>query len=196
MKNFRLNFSCDSPFNIFPSAPVSLVYLFCLIYPWRLGLLLVYKHGMLKGTVSRDFSSPVFFIKKFLLVPMGMCRNDFKFFRIFVDLFVFGDEYTRESIRIPEVRQFCQTSITCPESNLRFISRMIVPLKIAVWSLKLVKRLPGVENDSSVMNSPGSLNSPVQKNFMLTNRPGSQDSSMYYFPGSLDFPMCFALASF
>ncbi len=42
-----------------------------------------------KGTVSRDFSSPVFFIKQLLLVPKGMPRNDFEFFRKFVDLFVF-----------------------------------------------------------------------------------------------------------
>jgi hypothetical protein len=44
---------------------------------------------VLKGTVSRDFSSPVFFIKQLLLVPKGMPRNDFEFFRKFVELFVF-----------------------------------------------------------------------------------------------------------
>jgi hypothetical protein len=33
-----------------------------------------------KGTVSRDFSSSVFFIKQLLLVPRGMPRNDFEFF--------------------------------------------------------------------------------------------------------------------
>jgi hypothetical protein len=44
---------------------------------------------LLKGTVSRDFLCPVFFIKQLLLVPIGKPRNDFKFFRIFVDLFVF-----------------------------------------------------------------------------------------------------------
>jgi hypothetical protein len=42
-----------------------------------------------KGTVSRDFSCPVFFIKHFLLVPIGMPRTDFEFFWIFVELFVF-----------------------------------------------------------------------------------------------------------
>jgi hypothetical protein len=93
---------------------------------------------------------------------------------------------------------------------------MIVPLKIAVWSLKLVKRLPGVENDSSVMNSPGSLNSPVmntpgsrllgvfgriirtglQKNFMLTNRPGSQDSSNVLLPGESWLPDVFCTSKF
>jgi hypothetical protein len=46
-------------------------------------------YSQLKGTVSRDFSSPVFFIKQFLLVPMGMPSSDFEFFRIFVELFVF-----------------------------------------------------------------------------------------------------------
>ncbi len=76
--------------------------------------------------------------------------------------------------------------------------------------LKISKTTPGVQNDSLVMNTPGSLNSIVvntlgsldspvmntpgsrllsvfgtsirtglQKNFMVTNRPGSQDSSMY-----------------
>ncbi len=43
----------------------------------------------IKGTVSRDFSCPVFFIKQLLLVPIGKPRNDFEFFRIFVELFVF-----------------------------------------------------------------------------------------------------------
>jgi hypothetical protein len=43
----------------------------------------------LKGTVSRDFLCPVFFIKHLLLVPIGMPRTDFKFFRIFVELFIF-----------------------------------------------------------------------------------------------------------
>ncbi len=126
---------------------------------------------------------------------------------------------------------------------------MIVPLKIAVWSLKLVKWLPGIQNDSPVMNTqgsldsllvnkpgsldsllvnkPGRLDSPVmntrgildspvmntlgsrllgvigtsirtglQKNLMVINRPGSQDSSMYYSLGSLDSVVYFALASF
>jgi hypothetical protein len=45
--------------------------------------------NIVKGTVSRDFSCPVFFIKHLLLVPIGMPRADFKFFRIFVELFVF-----------------------------------------------------------------------------------------------------------
>ncbi len=42
-----------------------------------------------KGTVSRDFSCLVFFIKQLLLVSIGKSRNDFEFFRIFVELFVF-----------------------------------------------------------------------------------------------------------
>jgi hypothetical protein len=54
------------------------------------------------------------------------------------------------------------------------------------------KPLPGVEYtgdlDSSVMNTPGSQLLDVfeqaseqvyKKNFIVTNRPGSQDSSMY-----------------
>jgi hypothetical protein len=36
----------------------------------------------IKGTASGGFSSPV------LLVPIGMPRNKFEFFRIFVELFV------------------------------------------------------------------------------------------------------------
>jgi hypothetical protein len=43
----------------------------------------------IKATVSRDFSCPVFFIKQLLLVPIGKPRNDFEFFRIFMELFVF-----------------------------------------------------------------------------------------------------------
>jgi hypothetical protein len=46
-------------------------------------------NDIFKGTVSRDFSCPVFFIKELFLVPIGKPRNDFDFFRIFVELFVF-----------------------------------------------------------------------------------------------------------
>ncbi len=54
----------------------------------------------LKATVSRDFSCPVFFIKQLLLVPIGMPKTDFEFFRIFAELFVFVIDSTGESIRI------------------------------------------------------------------------------------------------
>jgi hypothetical protein len=87
----------------------------------------------------------------------------------------------------------------CSSSNLQSIFRMIVPLKVVVCSLKLVKGLPGVLDNSPMLNTLGSLDSPVMntlrsqllgvfgtsirtgllKNFMVTNRPGSQDSSMY-----------------
>jgi hypothetical protein len=43
----------------------------------------------LKGTVSRDFLTPVFFIKHLLLVPLDTPRKDFEFFRIFEELFEF-----------------------------------------------------------------------------------------------------------
>ncbi len=58
-------------------------------------LLYIYYHTInsclfyVKGTVSRDFSCPVFFIKHLLLVQIGMPRTDFKFLRILVELFVF-----------------------------------------------------------------------------------------------------------
>jgi hypothetical protein len=45
---------------------------------------------------------------------------------------------------------------------------MIVPLKIIVFSLKSLKQLLGVQNDTLVMNTPASLNSPV------INTPESQ----------------------
>jgi hypothetical protein len=48
-----------------------------------------HQHHLLKGTVSRDFSSPVFLTKQLLLVPMGMPRNDFDFLKIFFEIFVF-----------------------------------------------------------------------------------------------------------
>jgi hypothetical protein len=101
-----------------------------------------------------------------------------------------------------------------------------MPLKIAVLSLKSVKRLSGVQNDSPVMNTPGSLDSPVvntpgvlappvvntllslnspvintpgsrlfgvfrtsirtglQKNFMVTNRPGESRLLSVLIPAS------------
>jgi hypothetical protein len=45
--------------------------------------------GELKGTLSRDFLTLVFFIKHILLVPLDTPRQDFKFFRIFENLFEF-----------------------------------------------------------------------------------------------------------
>ncbi len=44
---------------------------------------------LLKGTVSRDFLTLVFFIKQLLLVPLDKARQDFEFFRIFEELFEF-----------------------------------------------------------------------------------------------------------
>ncbi len=50
-----------------------------------------------KGTVSRDFLSPVFFTKQLFLVPIGMPRNDFKFFSdIRIRYRLPGDAYTGE----------------------------------------------------------------------------------------------------
>jgi hypothetical protein len=43
----------------------------------------------LKGIVSRDFLTLVFFIKHLLLVPLYTPRKDFEFFRIFEELFEF-----------------------------------------------------------------------------------------------------------
>jgi hypothetical protein len=60
---------------------------------------------------------------------------------------------------------------------------MIIPLKIALRPLKLLKGLPGVQNNSPVMNTPGSLNSPV------VNTPGRLSSLVVNTPGSLDSPV-------
>jgi hypothetical protein len=59
-----------------------------------------------------------------------------------------------ESIRITKLGNFSNIS------NLQSIFRLTDPLKIVVCSFKSVIRL-GVQNDSLVMNTPGSLNSPV-----------------------------------
>ncbi len=73
----------------------------------------------LKGTVSRDFSGPVFFIKHLLLVPIGMPRTDFEFFLIFVELFVFvidSPVMNTPGSRLESFRfgNFCKHKITCP----------------------------------------------------------------------------------
>ncbi len=49
--------------------------------------------------------------------------------------------------------------------------------------LKSVKQLPGVQNDSPVMNTPRSLDSPV------VNTPVSLSSPVVNTPGSLDSPV-------
>jgi hypothetical protein len=45
--------------------------------------------NLIKGTVSRDFLTLVFFIKHLLLVPLDTPRKDFDFFRIVEELFEF-----------------------------------------------------------------------------------------------------------
>ncbi len=55
---------------------------------------------------------------------------------------------------------------------------MIDPFKIVVYSLKSVKWLPSVQNDSLVMNTLASLNSPVM------NTQGSLDSPLMNTPWS------------
>jgi hypothetical protein len=55
----------------------------------------------LKGTVSRDFLSLVFFIKQRLLFPIGMPGNYFEFEVIRIRNRLPSDEYTGESIGIP-----------------------------------------------------------------------------------------------
>jgi hypothetical protein len=42
----------------------------------------------LKGTVQRDFLTPVFFTKRFILVSIDMPKSDFEICRIFAELFV------------------------------------------------------------------------------------------------------------
>jgi hypothetical protein len=51
--------------------------------------LLKKKICLFKGTLSRYFFTPVFFIKHLLLVPLDTPGNDFKFFQIFQELFEF-----------------------------------------------------------------------------------------------------------
>ncbi len=53
---------------------------------WKIWMLF---EPQLKGTVSRDFLTLVFFIKQLLLVPLDMPKKDFEFFWLFNKLFVF-----------------------------------------------------------------------------------------------------------
>jgi hypothetical protein len=57
-------------------------------------------------------------------------------------------------------------------------------LKIVVHSLKSVKHLPGVQNDSNVMNTPRFIDSPVVNtlgslDFPVMNTPGSRLVSVF-----------------
>ncbi len=90
----------------------------------------------LKGTVSRDFSCPVFFIKHLLLVPIGTPRTDFEFFRIFVELFVFVIDSPAMNTPGSRLESFRFGSFCKHKSHaLQTIFRMIDPLKIVVCSL-------------------------------------------------------------
>jgi hypothetical protein len=48
----------------------------------------VYISDLLKGTVQRDFLTPVFFTKRLILVSIDMPPSDFEIFRILRELFV------------------------------------------------------------------------------------------------------------
>ncbi len=95
----------------------------------------------LKGTVSRDFSRLVFFIKQLLLVPIGMPRNDFEFFRKFVVLLVFVVDSLAMNIPGSRLESFSFSSFCKQKSHVpkEMIFRMTDPLKIVVCSLQSVK---------------------------------------------------------
>ncbi len=42
----------------------------------------------IKGTVQRDFSTPIFFTKRLVLVSIDIPKSDFEFCQIFMELFV------------------------------------------------------------------------------------------------------------
>jgi hypothetical protein len=48
----------------------------------------IFPKDFFKGTVQRDFSTPVFFTKRLVLVSIDMPKSDFEFCQIFVELFV------------------------------------------------------------------------------------------------------------
>ncbi len=147
--------------------------------------------------MSRDFSSPVFFIKQLLLVPIGMPRNNFEFFRIFVVLFIFVTDspvMNTPGSRLESLKldNFCQykSHKTTPQCQNDFLL-MNTPASLDSPVVNILGSL-----DYLVMNTPCSLYSPVmntqgsrllsalwtsirtalQKNFLVNNRPGSQDS--------------------
>jgi hypothetical protein len=53
----------------------------------------------LKGTVQRDFLTPVFFTKRFILVSIDMPKSDLEIFLIFGELF----ELKLSKSRLPAV---------------------------------------------------------------------------------------------
>ncbi len=72
----------------------------------------------LKGTVSRDFSPPVFFVKELPLVPIGMSRNDFEFFLIFVEKF---EKFGASPVSMTPAKQALPVSLT-PVRNFSPVS--------------------------------------------------------------------------
>jgi hypothetical protein len=124
---------------------------------------------------------------------IGMFRNDFKLFLIFVELFVFVVD---SPVMNTPGSAFCKAFFSnishmslSSLSNLQSISKWKVPLNVVVCSLKSVKRLPGVQNDFSVINTLGTLDSPVMNtpggfDLPVLNTPESLDSTVMNTPGS------------
>ncbi len=62
-----------------------------------------------------------------------------------------GDEYIGESIRIPEGKAVFSNINHMSLTTVNFVNDS--PLKIVVCSFESVKQLPSVQNDSPVMNT-------------------------------------------
>ncbi len=118
----------------------------------------VYKKTFRWPTVQESILPNVFITGESCL-PDVLPRNNIRFLK-YSRSYLYSQPipWTRihwESIRIPKLDNCSNIS------NLQSIFRMTYPLKIVVYSLKSVIRLLSAQNDSLVMNTPGSLNSPV-----------------------------------
>ncbi len=129
-----------------------------------------------RRSVTRFFVSG-FFIKQHLLVPIGMPRNDFEFFRIFVELFVFVIDFPAMNTpgsRLEYFRfgSFCEHKSHVPRElkepaddfqNDRPFKDCCMLLKISKMTPRCPKRLPGDEyTGESITSSNNSSN--IRKN--------------------------------
>ncbi len=84
-------------------------YVLYIIFLKQFNLGILCNPKLLKGTVPRDFSPPVFFVKELLLVPIGMLRNDLEFFRIFVEKF---EKFGASPVSMTPAKQALPVSLT------------------------------------------------------------------------------------
>ncbi len=137
---------------------------------------------LIKGTVSRDFLTLVFFIKHLLLVPLDMPRKDYEFFRILEELF----EFVIDSpvVNTPRSRPKLVNKRTF---QCKILQGVETPLCLILWGVLT----PWSIIHENIFWKPVLMlvQSTLRSRLHGYSSQGSRDSPLYSPPGSRDSPV-------